>query len=268
MKQKAEPPAAQKKMECPVVSPLMHHDTPTGNAEPAKNADFKEVMKEVVLWEQPWLSGKVFLFLSWLFYATCPTGEAPVNVLCYFLILRLVSVAGPRYVAGKLQESENGLAKTVAKLFMKSAEYIEDFFRFPSEKQVSFCVKGFADYAEEYTCKGVSALRQSDNDISMLKIALAHLVVLMVLTSLFSIWNLFFLAAFIAMTVPAIYSRHRDRIDPLLQKGRATVEPHLMKVKSKGEEVYGKVQMKIGEATTKVIDKYNERFGKKEMKTE
>lgn len=83
------------KEECPVVAPFTgkSKDEPTGVVE-STNDDMREVVKEILYWEQPWLSLRIFLFVVWLYYSTLEGGYAPVNLICYLITLRLLAVSG------------------------------------------------------------------------------------------------------------------------------------------------------------------------------
>ena len=93
LKDLKDPPTAPKveSGECPVITPFVK-DAPSGNAESSE--DLREVLKEIVYWQQPYISGKVFLALGFFYYATLEGGYEPVNLVVYALILRLISVSG------------------------------------------------------------------------------------------------------------------------------------------------------------------------------
>lgn len=94
LKDMKDPPTAPKQPtgECPVITPFSK-ETPNGNAE-LSGDDLREVLKEIVYWQQPYISGKVFLAIALFYYATLEGGYDPVNLLVYALTLRLISVAG------------------------------------------------------------------------------------------------------------------------------------------------------------------------------
>lgn len=269
LKNVADPPkAGAVKEECPVIAPFVK-DSPSGNGEVAGDSgDLKEVLKEIVYWEQPRLSGKVLLCVLGMYYATLPGGYTPVSLVCYLLALRLVSVSGPRHFAAKIENSERAVVKTTSKLFSKSADAIEEMFPFPSAAQTSFCVKSIAHSIEDSVCSAVKALNKASSDSSYLKVVLAHVVVLMVLTNLFTVWTLLFLCAVGAMTGPVIYSKHHERIDPAVKKIKDKATPYAQKAKAKGVELYNKAMVKGEEAVGVLIAKYQERAAQKETKTD
>ena len=149
-----------------------------------------------------------------------------------------------------------------------SADYIQETFQFPSVDQVSFLVKSVSATVEKSSVAAVKALNNAEKDFAYLKIVLAHLVALVVLTSIFSLWTLFFVGALGLMTVPALYSRHHEKIDPVIEKAKIKAAPFVEKAKEKGKVVYEKAIAKGQEATTAMIAKYRERMAKKETKSE
>lgn len=73
--------------------------------------DMQSYMKEIVYWEQPLLSAKIFLVLCWIYYSTLSGGYSLVGLFCYVLTVRLVAVAGPRMAATELAKFDSGMAK-------------------------------------------------------------------------------------------------------------------------------------------------------------
>lgn len=171
-------------------------------------------------------------------------------------------------MALSLAQAERSVVKTFAKMLNTSADYIQETFGFPSAEQVSFVVKSVSTSVEKSLVSAVKALHNAETDMAHLKIVLAHLVALMVLTSIFSLWTLVFVGALIVMTIPALYSRHHERIDPLIAKAKDKSAPYAEKVKEKGKVVYDKAMTKSQEFTTAIIAKYKEKMAKKETKSE
>lgn len=188
-----------------------------------------------------------------------------MNVSCYSVYNTL---EGPRFVALKLDKSERSVAKTVSKLFLKSADYIQEMFQFPTVDQVSFSIKNTAASLEKHSIAAVNAVNKADSDVAHLKIVLAHLFALMVLTSILSLWDMVFFTIFISMTAPVIYSKHHDKIDPVIAKAKLKAEPYVEKAKVKGIELYTKAKAKSEEAASAVAAKIKERMAKKEVKTD
>lgn len=268
LKDVKEAPSAPKTpvKECPVITPFVK-ETPSGNSELA-HEDFREVLKEIVYWQQPFISGKIFLAIAFVYYSTLEGGYDPVNLLVYALALRLISVAAPRRLAMRLSGAESSFLKTFAKMLNTSADYIQETFQFPSADQVSFVVKSVSATVEKSAVAAVQALNNAETDFAHLKIVLAHLVVLMALTSIFSLWTVIFVGTLIAMTIPALYSRHHEKIDPLIEKAKTKSAPYVEKAKEKGKVVYEKATTKAQEITKSMIAKYKERMAKKETKSE
>lgn len=242
------------KEECPIA-------TPTGNVEVA-DEDLRELVKEVMYWQQPMLSGKIFFTTAFFYYATLDGGYNPVNLICYTIILRLLSVTGSREAAKWMEKSEKAPVKSLAKMFNTSADYIQETFQFPSVEQVSFVVKSLASTVEKLGSSLAQALLKAETSFSSLKVVVAHLSVLVLFTSIFSIWTMLFVGTLLAMSVPVLYTRNQEKIDPVLQKLKEKSSPLVEKGKAKGSEILGKAKAKGKEIGEKLLAKYKERMDK------
>mmetsp|Transcript_1793 Transcript_1793/g.2700 ORF Transcript_1793/g.2700 Transcript_1793/m.2700 type:complete len:297 (-) Transcript_1793:169-1059(-) len=253
LKDEVTSPAAPTKSE--IWTPEPSSDKPTAGKESA--GDMKSYLQEIALWEQPMLSAKVLGALVLVYYMTC-CGQSLIGVLCYFLFWRLLIVAGPRLAAEKLNATDNGMVKKVGTLLNSFSKKVEAVLKLPSAEQVSFVVSGAASVVEEKTFAAADAIEKAGKDVKMLKACMMHLLGAMFILRFISLYNILFFGLFFALTVPAIYNKQKDRIDPLLEKLKGKAQPHVEKAKVKAEELLKITKAKAEEVQQKAMEKIKE----------
>lgn len=244
----ATPPASTGSKAKPGTGTVKLSKDPLG-ACPVDKMDMREYVRHVALWENPVLSAK-FLVAA-IVVAHCTTGENSHSLAGFFtmlLLLRTLAVFAFVSLGHILKSHDNTIVKKLGEGCEKSGELVGNFTKLPNETSVKYWLEEIGGYLELQLTSALYTMEKAETDPHMLKVVLSHLVVFFIMFKLFTIKFIFFATLFIGLTVPPVYSRFSNKIDPVIASAYDKAQPHLEKLKGKANEGFNAVAKKLEDA--------------------
>mmetsp|Transcript_3683 Transcript_3683/g.9116 ORF Transcript_3683/g.9116 Transcript_3683/m.9116 type:complete len:308 (-) Transcript_3683:272-1195(-) len=213
--------------------------TPDGGRGPAggHRESLRESLRELQTWDQPFQSAGVVGVATLLFYLT--QGPDPVCLPalgCLVLLGRVLLVAGARAGMTKIERENKDKLKSVSSLLGNLVMVVDSALPIPDKSTVSKFIREAGELVESLAnrvCAAVNAASEpSDEGHAALKSVSGHLVGLVLSFYLFSVWTLLYFYVMYQMLWPVVYSRHKDRIDPIFAKINKELDPLLVKAKA------------------------------------